>query len=51
MDGAANKKGSGIGIVMLSPDGITLEKSFRIGFLATNNEVEYEALLVGLNAV
>lgn len=25
-----------------------MEKSFRLGFLALNNEVEYEALLVGL---
>ena len=51
MDGAANKKGSKIRIVMLSPDGITLEKSLRLRFLATNNEVEYKALLAGLNVV
>ncbi|XP_075664858.1 uncharacterized protein LOC142634446 [Castanea sativa] len=51
VDGAANKKRSRIGIVMVSPDDITLEKSFRLGFLATNNEAEYEALLVGLNTV
>ena len=36
---------------MISPNGITLEKSFRLGFLATNNEAKYEALLVGLIAV
>ena len=51
MDGVANKKGSGIGIVMVSPDGITLEKSFRLVFVATNNEAKYETLLVGLKAV
>ncbi|XP_075654834.1 uncharacterized protein LOC142625004 [Castanea sativa] len=51
VDGAANKKGSEIRIVMVSPDGITLEKSLRLGFSATNNEVEYEALLVGLNTM
>ena len=33
---------------MISPDKITIEKSLRIGFLATNNEVEYETLLVGM---
>lgn len=51
VDGVANKKGSGIGILMVSPNGITLEKSLRLGFLETNNEAEYEALLVGLNVV
>ena len=29
-----------------SPDGITIKKSLRLSFLATNNETEYEALLV-----
>ena len=51
MASVANKKVLGIGIVLVSPYGITLEKSFRLGFLATNNETEYEALLAGLNAV
>jgi len=45
VDGTTNQKGSRIGIVMISPNGITLEKSQRLGFLATNNEAEYEALL------
>ena len=31
----------------MSPDRITIEKSLRLGFSATNNEAEYEALLVG----
>ena len=51
VDGAANKKGSRIGIVMVSPDGITLEKSLRLKFVAINNEAKYEALLAGLKAV
>ena len=51
VDGAANQKRSGIGIVMISPSGITLEKSLRLSFLAINNEAEYEALLVGLIVV
>ena len=37
-----------MGIVIISPDRITIEKSLRLGFLATNNEAEYEALLVGI---
>ena len=36
---------------MISPDGITLENSLRLGFLATNNEAEYEALLARLAAM
>ena len=51
MDGAANQKGLGIGIVMISLDESTLEKFLKLGFLAINNEAEYEALLVGLIAI
>ena len=48
MDSAANKKGSGVGLVLISPERITIEKSLRLGFSATNNEAEYEALLQGM---
>ena len=48
VDDAAKQKGSRIGIVMISPDGITLEKSLSLSFLATNNKAEYEALLARL---
>ena len=48
MDGAANQKGSGVGLVLISPEKITIEKSLRLGFSATNNEAEYEALLQGM---
>ena len=34
-----------IGIVLVTPEKLIMEKSLRLGFLATNNEVEYEALL------
>ena len=51
VDGAANQRGSRVGIVLISPDGATLEKSLRLGFLATNNEAEYEALLQGMTMV
>ena len=36
---------------MVSPERITIEKSLRLGFSATNNEVEYEALLEGMSMV
>ena len=51
MDGAANQRGSGIGLVLISPEGIAIEKSLRFGFSATNNEAEYEALLQGMMMV
>ena len=51
VDGVANQKGSGVGMVILSPDGITIEKSLRLGFSVTNNEAEYDTLLVGVTTV
>ena len=40
-----------MGLVLVSPKQITIEKSLRLGFSATNNEVEYEALLEGMSMV
>lgn len=40
-----------MGLVLISPEGIILEKSLRLGFLATNNEAEYEALLEGMSMI
>ncbi|XP_030945767.1 uncharacterized protein LOC115970244 [Quercus lobata] len=51
IDGAANQRGFGVGLVLISPEKITIEKSMRLGFSATNNEAEYEALLVGMAMV
>ena len=48
MDGAANQQGSGVGLVLVLPEKITIEKSLRLSFLATNNEAEYETLLIGM---
>ena len=45
VDGVANQRGSGVGLVMVSPEQITIEKSLRLGFSATNNEAKYEVLL------
>ena len=35
-----------MGLVLVSPEKITIERSLRLGFSATNNEAEYEALLM-----
>ena len=51
VDGAANQRGSGVGLIPVSPKKITIEKSFRLNFSATNNEAEYEALLKGMQMV
>lgn len=47
-DGASNYKGSGAGIVIISPCGTTHEHALKLNFSASNNEVEYEALIAGL---
>ena len=51
VDGTTNQKGSGMGLVLVSPEKITIEKFLRLGFSTTNNKVEYEALLVGMTMV
>ena len=40
-----------MGLVVVSPEIIIIEKSLRLGFSATNNEAEYEARLVGMTIV
>ena len=40
-----------MGLVLVSPEKITIEKSLRLGFSATNNKREYEALLIGMAMV
>ena len=40
-----------MGLVLVSPEKITIEKSLRLGFSATNNEAKYETLLMGMMIV
>ncbi|KAJ9691124.1 hypothetical protein PVL29_013344 [Vitis rotundifolia] len=51
-DGAANHSGYGIGVLLISPHGDHIPKSVRLAFSdrhpATNNIVEYEAFIMGL---
>ena len=51
VDGATNQRGSGVELVLVSPEKITIEKSLRLGFSAMNNEAKYEALLMGMMMV
>ena len=51
VDGAFSALGVRAGIVVITPEGIKLEHSFRLSFKALNNEAEYETLLAGLRVV
>ncbi|XP_074355791.1 uncharacterized protein LOC141695447 [Apium graveolens] len=48
VDGAVNNGGAGAGIVLVSPEGHHLMTAIHFKFYATNNDVEYEALINGL---
>ena len=51
VDGASNQKGLGVGLVLMSPEKVVIEKSLRLDFPATNNKAKYEALLEGMAMV
>ena len=40
-----------MGLVIISPEKIIIEKSLKVGFSVTKNEAKYEALLVGMTMV
>ena len=48
VNGAVNQRGFRVGLILISLEKITIEKSLRLGFSTMNNEAEYEALLVGM---
>ncbi|KAJ9173965.1 hypothetical protein P3X46_017047 [Hevea brasiliensis] len=49
-DGAINLSGSGIGAVLVSPDGKHFSIAIKLRFDYTNNVAEYEAYVMGLQA-
>ena len=51
IDGASRQSGAGIGLQSRTPLGDKIEQSIRLEFGASNNESEYEAILVGLELV
>ena len=51
IDGTSRALGAEAGILIVTPEGIRLEHSFKLGFRASNNEAKYEALLAGLRVV
>ena len=48
MNGLSTQHAGGIGVVLQSPEGDRLKHKVRLQYQTTNNEVEYEALLKGL---
>ncbi|KAK2999291.1 hypothetical protein RJ639_023820 [Escallonia herrerae] len=48
VDGSSALGTSGAGLIVISPEGFTIEYALRFGFQASNNEAEYEALLTGI---
>ena len=47
-DGSRTQEVSGCGIIIISPQEVKTELSFQFDFKCTNNEAEYEALIIGL---
>ncbi|KAG5565479.1 hypothetical protein RHGRI_001387 [Rhododendron griersonianum] len=48
VDGSTTREASGASLILTSPRGQHLSYTLRFEFKATNNEAEYEALVVGL---
>lgn len=48
MDGATNNEGVGVEIALISPEGHHLHSAIHFAFEVTNNDAEYEALIIGM---
>ncbi|XP_011071449.1 uncharacterized protein LOC105156892 [Sesamum indicum] len=48
VDGSSNVGNGGVGILIQGPDNVGIEIAARLSFPTTNNEAEYEALIMGL---
>ncbi|KAL0413056.1 UNVERIFIED_CONTAM: hypothetical protein Sradi_1507300 [Sesamum radiatum] len=48
VDGSFTTQGGGAGIVITTPQGEDLEFAIKFGFKASNNEAEYEVLVIGM---
>ncbi|KAG9450001.1 hypothetical protein H6P81_009966 [Aristolochia fimbriata] len=48
IDGAARKNGAGVGVLFMSPNDNLMSYSFILSHCCTNNEAEYNAIILGL---
>ncbi|GKV47970.1 hypothetical protein SLEP1_g54818 [Rubroshorea leprosula] len=48
VDGASNLEGSGVGAILMGPDGYRSEHALCFPFPTTNNTIEYKALIFRL---
>ena len=47
VDGASLQMGAGLGLQLKAPTGEVIEHDIHLDFLTSNNEAEYEAIIVG----
>lgn len=50
-DANFSSSGSGVGTVLIPPDGELKPLAFKLEFKNTNNNIEYESLLLGMVVV
>ena len=50
-DGAVNRYGNGIGVLLITSKGSHIPLVVKLNFKATNNMVEYEACIAGIEAL
>ncbi|KAL0461251.1 UNVERIFIED_CONTAM: hypothetical protein Slati_0012700 [Sesamum latifolium] len=48
VDGSSTTQGSGAGVVITTPQGDDMEFAIKFDFNASNNEAEYEAMVLGM---
>ncbi|XP_068474920.1 uncharacterized protein [Phaseolus vulgaris] len=48
VDNSSNQQGSRAGVILEGPNGQLIEQALRFAFKASNNQAEYEALIVGM---
>ncbi|XP_061358466.1 uncharacterized protein LOC133302666 [Gastrolobium bilobum] len=48
VDGSSNSKGSGAGVIIENPEGVSVEYSMQMNFETSNNQAKYEAFIAGL---
>jgi len=48
VDGSSNQQGSGARIILDGLNKLLIEQALRFAFKASNNQVEYEALVAGM---